>query len=159
MRKEPALKLIQVNRNYEQRKAVCYSCQQQKNEEDEDTDSNFSVNIPSTPDALTLLTQAMSSLLTSIEYEKRSRRQAEAERKLEEKVRQEFEDARLRHREQIKKDCQARLESLEGTNAEREAAAIEAHTKASEMHKAQHQTDLASQKKQAILQALPKLDD
>ena len=50
----------------------------QKNEEDEDededTDSNFSVNIPPTTDALTLLTQAMSSLLASIEDDKRSRR-------------------------------------------------------------------------------------
>ena len=131
----------------------------QKNEEDEDTDSNFSVNIPSMPDALTLLTQAMSLLLASVEDDKRSRRQAEAERKQEERERREFEDACLRHWEQIEKDRQARLESLEGANAEKEAAAIEAHTKASEMHKAQHQTDLASQKKQAILQALPKLDD
>ena len=147
------------------------------------------------PDALTLLTQAMSSLIASVEDDKRSRRQAEAERKQEERERREFdakaeaerkqeererwefeakaeaerkqeererrefEDARLRHWEQIEKDRQARLESLEGSNAEREAAAIEAHTKASEIHKAQHQTDLASQKKQAILQALPKLDD
>ena len=46
---------------------------------------------------------------------------------------------------------------MEGANAEREAAAIEAHTKASEMRKAQ--PDLASQKKQAILQALPKRND
>ena len=63
----------------------------QKNEEDEDTDSNFSVNIPSTPDALTLLTQAMSSLLASVKDDKRSRRQAEAERKQEERERREFE--------------------------------------------------------------------
>ena len=137
----------------------------QKNEEDEDTDSNFSVNIPSTPDALTLLTQAMSSLLASVEDDKRSRRQAEAERKQEERERwefeakaeaerkqeererqefeakaeaerkqekrerREFEDACLRYWEQIEKNCHARLESLEGANAERGAAAIEAHTK------------------------------
>ena len=63
----------------------------QNNEEDEDTDSNFSVNIPSMPDALTLLTQAMSSLLVSVEDDRRSRRQAEAERKQEERERREFE--------------------------------------------------------------------
>ena len=73
--------------------------------------------------------------------------------------RYEFEDARLRHREHIEQKCQARLESLEGANVEREAAAIEAYTKASEMPKDQYQTDLAFQKKQAILQTLLKLDD
>ena len=59
----------------------------QKNKEGEDTDSIFSANIPSMPDALTLPTQAISSLLASVEDDKRSRRQAEAERKQEERER------------------------------------------------------------------------
>ena len=53
-----------------------------RNEEDEDADSNFSVNIPPMTDALTFLTQAMSSLLANVEDDK-SRRQAVAERKQE----------------------------------------------------------------------------
>ena len=101
----------------------------------------------------------MFSILTSVEDDKRIIRQAEAERKQKVRERWEFKDARQRHWEHIEQDYQAHLKSLEGANAEREAAAIEAYTKASEMHKAQHQTDLASQKKQAILQDLPKPDD
>ena len=177
MKKEPPIKLIQVNRTMSNARQYATHANKQKNEENEDTDSNFSVNILPTTDSLTLLTKAMSSLIASIEDDRRSRKQAESERKQEERERrefeakaeaerkqeereeQEFEDAHLRHWEQIEQDRQAHLEFLEGANAEREAAAIEARNKASQMCKAQNQTDLAFQKKQAILQALPKLDD
>ena len=62
----------------------------QKCEKDEETDSNFSVNILLTTDTLTQLIQVMSSLLASVKDDRRSRRQAEAERKQEERERQQF---------------------------------------------------------------------